>query len=70
MNYSEYGLNETLPAIVMKHNRFEKNMAYFAGNAFYINLIVKANRVYDYLNFGGASILIDSNLFEGNIGMK
>ena len=35
-NHSHHGLNETLPFIIIKDNRFEKNMAYFAGNAFYI----------------------------------
>ena len=69
-NYSASGLNETLPAIVMKDNRFEKNMAYFAGNAFYIRNTMRTMELFDYLQFCGAATLIESNIFEGNIGMK
>ena len=58
--------------IVIKDNRFERNMAYFAGNAFYIYNLMKSTdeEEKDYLQFCGAGILIDSNVFEDNIGMK
>ena len=48
-NYSASGLNETLPAIIMKDNRFEKNMAYFAGNAFYVRNTMRTTELFDYL---------------------
>ena len=69
-NHSAYGLNETLPAIVMKDNRFDKNMAYFAGSAFYVRNTMRTTQLFDYLQFCGAGTLIESNIFEGNIGMK
>ena len=68
--HSENGLNETVPLIVMKFNRFEKNMAYFAGNAFYISNTLRSTGFLDYLQFCGAGIMIESNQFEYNIGMK
>ena len=45
-------------------------MAYVAGNAFYIKPTMRTNTAIDYRQFCGAGILIDSNIFEGNIGMK
>ena len=63
-------MNETLPAIIIKDNRFEKNMAYFAGNAFYIRNTLRTETIFDYRQFCGAGILIESNVFKGNIGMK
>ena len=56
--------------IIMKDNRFEKNMAYFAGNAFYISSTMRSTGLFDYLQFCGAGIMIEDNVFENNIGMK
>ena len=70
ITHAENGLNETLPMIIMKDNRFEKNMAYFAGNAFYISSTMRQTAIFDYLQFCGAGIMIESNLFENNIGLK
>ena len=48
MNSTEYGLNETLPVVIVKDNHFEKNMAYFAGNAFYISSTMRTTELIDY----------------------
>lgn len=55
----------------MQNNNFTKNMAYFAGNAFHITSSVQLMEDYvDYKQMCGAGILIEDNLFYGNIGMK
>ena len=68
--HAENSLNETLPVIIIKDNIFERNMAYFAGNAFYISSTLRSTALFDYLQFCGAGIMIEDNLFENNIGMK
>ena len=46
-------------------------MAYFAGNAFHISNFKRATVDYvDYLQMCGVGILIEENLFFGNVGMK
>ena len=46
-------------------------MAYFAGNALYITHSTKrVTEFSDYRNMCGAGVVIDSNRFEGNIGLK
>lgn len=46
--------------IVIYNNTFEKNMAYFSGNAIYIRM-TKSATVYDEICGGG--VLIDANTF-------
>lgn len=36
-----FGSNPAKPAIIFKNNVFKQNMAYFAGNTFYISLIMQ-----------------------------
>ena len=46
-------------------------MAYFAGNALYIaHSTRRITDFSDYRNMCGAGVVIDSNRFEGNIGLK
>ena len=54
----------------MQNNIFDRNMAYFAGNAFYIRHKMRNLDLYDYLQFCGAGTLIEDNVFENNIGLK
>ena len=66
-------VNETVinrPLIVFQGNVFEKNMAYFAGNAIYVSNTMKMITSDDNYKTCGAGILIDDNKFLGNIGMK
>jgi hypothetical protein len=57
--------------VVMANNTFENNMAYFAGNVFYIRpQITKVEDWIDYRQVCGSGILIESNRFIGNIGLK
>ena len=55
----------------MSGNTFDRNMAYFAGNAMYI--AHTARKVYsfeDYRMMCGAGVHMESNIFEGNVGLK
>ena len=59
------------PYIIMENNNFTKNMAYFAGNAFYISLVKRSIEDFvDHLQMCGTGILVQENQFYGNIGMK
>ena len=71
-SHNATGYNSTQkPYVIMHNNNFTKNMAYFAGNAFHITSSVRLIEPYlDYLQMCGAGILIEENLFYGNIGMK
>ena len=52
------------PYIYIASNSFIKNMAYFAGNAYYITHTVKRIESFvDYLNMCGAGVMIIDNLF-------
>ena len=64
------------PSIIMTNNRFLNNMAYWSGNAFHIQMNMRMMYGIDS-DFGpdawqtcGSGILIDSNYFHGNIGLK
>ena len=59
------------PYVYFANNTFEKNMAYFAGNAIYLGHTVKRYTSFqDYRRVCGAGVHIDTNHFEGNIGLK
>lgn len=62
----------TQPNIVIKGNSFKHNMAYFAGNVVYYGAtklsVFESNGTVEQLCGGG--LLIDSNVFERNIGLK
>lgn len=52
-------MNNSLPVVMIKENRFERNMAYFSGNAFsIINTLAYRRNYIDYLQFCGAGIEI------------
>ena len=59
------------PYIYIENNVFNKNMAYFAGNAIYIGHTIKRiTNFLDYLYVCGAGVNIENNIFEGNVGLK
>ena len=59
------------PYIYISGNTFDRNMAYFAGNALYVaHTVRKVYEYQDYRNMCGAGVHVDSNVFEGNIGLK
>lgn len=64
------------PSIVMSENQFVENMAYWAGNAFHIQMKVRMINAIDsehgpdVWQTCGAGILIQDNFFQGNIGLK
>ena len=76
LNYEEFKAvfiptKDVKPFVVVHNNVFEKNMAYFAGNAFHITSTLSFTADFDdYLQMCGSGILIDGNSFVGNIGMK
>ena len=62
------------PYIVLAENTFTKNMAYWAGNAFHIQMTMRmvhsGGTVNDAWQTCGNGILLVDNFFNGNIGMK
>ena len=64
------------PYIVMYDNKFVNNMAYWAGNAFHIQMQMRM--IYGNTHTAGSDswqtcasgILIDENYFYGNVGLK
>ena len=69
---SASNLTNSHPYIYIHGNKFEKNMAYFAGNALFVSHTVSVETSYfeDYRMMCGAGVLIDQNHFVGNIGLK
>lgn len=66
-----FGSNPAKPAIILKNNIFKQNMSYLAGNAFYISLTMQMKYAgIDVTQTCGSQILIESNTFSNNIGMK
>ena len=67
---------DTKPFIIMHDNKFFNNMAYWAGNAFHIQMQIrmiygnKHTSGSDSWQTCGSGILIDDNYFYGNIGLK
>ena len=67
------GSNATnsVPYIYIEDNEFIKNMAYFAGNAYYITHAIDAVKDFqDYKYMCGAGVHVANNHFEGNMGLK
>ena len=56
------------PHVVLSKNTFEKNMAYFSGNAIYVRPTILATNLEEKQNCAGVNII--GNTFKNNIGMK
>jgi hypothetical protein len=52
----------------LNKNTFEKNMAYFSGNAIYVRPTILASSLEAKQNCAGVNII--GNIFNNNIGMK
>ena len=63
--------DKTQASLVIKKNKFIRNMAYFAGNAFQVGLYLRMTKAKtDSEQMCGAAILIEDNLFQHNTGTK